>query len=174
MQAFFLKKYGSAAEAFELKEVAEAFPKEQEVRIDVEAFGLNFADVMARRGMYKEAPPLPCVIGYEVCGKISAVGKGVDSGQLGKRVIAFTRFGGYSQQIITPLLATVEIPENWEPGKATALATQYSTAWYASMIATTMREGDAVLINSAAGGVGTALMQIAVWKKCRICGTTVN
>ncbi len=171
MKAWVLTKYGKAEDAFSLQDMPEAAPKEGEVTIDVEAFGLNYADIMARRGMYRDAPPKPCVIGYEVCGRVQAVGPGVQDLQVGQRVAAFTRFGGYSQRVNTQADGTVPIPEDMPAGIALALTVQYVTAWFCAEDRVTLMEGDHVLIQAAAGGVGTALVQLCKRKGCYIYGT---
>lgn len=170
--AVFLVRYGKADIAFETREISVRDPGEGEIRIKASAFGLNYADVMARLGLYREAPPIPSVIGYEVHGKVDATGPGVPQAMLGSSVVSFCRFGGYSRHLVVPASAATDVPEEWPAGKGLALVTQYSTAWYASMIAATLRENEWVLINSAAGGVGTALLQLAKWKKCRIIGSS--
>src|SRR3954454_23666294 len=83
-----------------------------EVRIAVKAAGINFADVMARLGFYPDAPKLPCVVGYEVSGVIDAVGPGGDQKRLGQRVVAFTRFGGYSDVVCVPSLQAIPIADS--------------------------------------------------------------
>src|SRR5258708_29585162 len=83
-------------EVLEVREAQDPVPKDGEVRIRVRASGVNFADVMARLGFYRDAPPLPCVVGYEVAGTVDAVGKGVSDERIGERVGAFTRFGAFS------------------------------------------------------------------------------
>src|SRR5688572_25309160 len=99
--SYYLIKNGSAVDSFKLREENFAEPKESEVRIKVNAFGLNYADVLARQGLYKECPPLPCVIGYDVEGIIDAVGSRNSSYKIGDRVFALTRFGGYAQHACT-------------------------------------------------------------------------
>ncbi len=158
-QSIQLVKYGNPKEAFSFVSSAVPEPKADEVQISVARFGINFADVMSRNGLYKEAPPLPCVLGYEVVGEITKVGSNSPRQLLGKRVVAFTRFGGYSQHINTKYFAVVEIGD-YDGNKALCLATQYVTAYYMSHIARIIHEGDNVLIHSAAGGVGTALIQL--------------
>jgi len=158
-QSIQLIKYGEANQAFSFVELSITEPLDDEVQIEVERFGINYADAMAREGNYKEAPPLPCVLGYEVVGKISKLGKNSPAELLGKRVVAFTRFGGYSQCVNTKYFAVVEIGD-YDGNKALALATQYVTAYYMAFIATTVQKGDNVLIHAAAGGVGTALIQL--------------
>lgn len=91
-----VKAPSAAKDAFKLVEMPSFVDcKDNEVVIKVEAFGLNFADVLARKGLYRDCPPLPCVIGYEVCGRITMRGASVTALQVGDRVAAFTRFGGY-------------------------------------------------------------------------------
>ncbi|MBW7868387.1 MAG: zinc-binding dehydrogenase [Brumimicrobium sp.] len=159
MKAIQLVKYGNSAQAFKIIDVLLNEPKSDEVQIEVERFGLNYADVQARKGLYREAPPLPCVLGYEVVGKIVKVGKDVSQEWINKRVISFTRFGGYSQLVNSSYKAIVEIGD-YDGNKALCLATQYVTAYYMSHVATTIQKGDNVLIHAAAGGVGTALIQL--------------
>ena len=171
MKAIFLVKNGAANTAFEIRETPTPVPGYGEVLIKVEAFGLNFADVMARRGMYKEAPPKPCVLGYDVAGTIAATGEGVQHLQPGNRVTAMTRFGGYAEYAITQAQATAAIPGHMEATLATALATQYCTAYFAAAEMTSLHPGDQVLIQSGAGGVGSALIQYALHKGCTVFST---
>jgi len=167
MNAYYLTKYGTAEIAFEIRTHSISDLKPGEVKIKVEAFGLNYADVMARNKMYREAPPLPCVLGYEVVGEVTAVGDKSSHNLLGKRVVAFTRFGGYAQEAITKSNALAEIGE-MDAGKALALATQYVTAYYMVNVVTNVLEGEKVLVHSAAGGVGTALIQLLKLKGAEV------
>ncbi|MBA3901711.1 MAG: zinc-binding dehydrogenase, partial [Bacteroidetes bacterium] len=133
--------------------------------------GLNFADVLARNGLYKDAPPLPAVLGYEVVGRIEAFGESVKDFEIGDRVLAFTRFGGYAQFAVTDQSAVVKIPDNMNAGVAAALGTQYSTAYYGAYELVNLFPENHVLIHAAAGGVGTALVQLAKAKGCVVYGT---
>src|SRR5438270_13779265 len=81
------------------------------VRIAVAAAGINFADVMARMGLYPDAPKPPCVVGYEVAGTVLELGEGVDGLQPGQRVLAGTLFGGYSSQVVVPASDVVALPD---------------------------------------------------------------
>lgn len=171
MKAAFLINEGSAEEAFEIRETDMPSPSQGQVLIKVEAFGLNFADVMARLGHYKDAPEIPVVLGYDVVGTIESLGNGVKDFKPGQRVAAMTRFGGYAEYALTDARAMVAIPKDMEPGVATALVVQGSTAYYCAEEMVRLHEGDHVLIHAAAGGVGTLLVQIAKHRKCIVYGT---
>jgi NADPH2:quinone reductase len=172
MKAIYIVKHGNADEAFELRETPKPVPKPGEVLIKVEGFGLNFADVMARKGDYKDAPPIPSVIGYDVCGAVERVGSNVTNVVEGDRVTAMTRFGGYAEYAITDARAVAKIPALLPVPEATALTTQYCTAYYCAAELVNLFPGDKVLIHSAAGGVGSALLQYAKYKECEVFATT--
>ena len=89
-------------EKLQVREAPDPEPKPGEVRIRVRASGINFADILARKGLYPDAPPLPAVVGYEVSGSADAVGRGVDQALIGKDVVALTRFGGYADVVSVP------------------------------------------------------------------------
>jgi NADPH2:quinone reductase len=172
MKAAVLVRKGAASQAFEFREFPDPLPKEGEVLIDVELSGLNFADVMARLGLYPEAPPLPSILGYEVVGTVEALGPGAPSSlKRGERVIGFTRFGGYATRVIAKANGVVPVPESIDSASATALATQYGTAYFAAEEMVKLQKNDRVLIHAAAGGVGTALVQLARRRGCVIFGT---
>jgi NADPH:quinone reductase-like Zn-dependent oxidoreductase len=172
MKAIYIVKHGSADQAFEVRETPKPVPKPGEVLVKVEGFGLNFADVMARKGMYKDAPPIPSVIGYDVCGTIESVGSNVTDVAEGERVTAMTRFGGYAEYAITDARAVTRIPDSVNAAEATALTTQYCTAYFCAAEMVNLFAGDKVVIHSAAGGVGAGLVQYAKYKGCEIFATT--
>jgi NADPH2:quinone reductase len=171
MQAAFLVKYGDSASAFELRETKIPEPGPDEVRIKTEVFGLNFAEVAARRGYYREAPDLPFIPGYDIVGRIDKVGSQVDQNMVGKRVSALTRFGAYAEFCITKQLGVVEIPEDLDAAKAVAIGVQYCTAYYASCVLMNLFPKDKVLVHSGAGGVGGALIQFCKWKGATVYST---
>src|SRR5688500_17747857 len=105
MKAFFLVKNGTPHDSFELRDVPLPEVKPGEVRIRVTAFGLNYADVLARQGLYRECPPLPCIIGYDVEGEVDEVADDVVTCKKGDRVFALTRFGGYAEYAVTKEVA---------------------------------------------------------------------
>lgn len=169
MTGYYLVKNGNAQEAFEERKLQLADPGEGQVQIEVEAFGLNYADVMARMGLYRDAPPKPCILGYEVVGKVVKCGANVAQDQMGKRVLAFTLFGGYATHVNTRSDAAVSIGEM--PAEiATALATQYVTAEYMFYFKSVVQPNDRILIHAASGGVGTALVQMGLQEHCHITG----
>ena len=174
MKAFQLVKYGAPSSSV-FKEVEVEKPtllKDDELLVKVHAFGLNYADVMARKGLYKAAPALPCVLGYEVIGEIVAVKNTKNNEWMGKRVLAMTRFGGYAEYAKTVINGIVEIPKEISNGAALALATQYCTAYFALCHEIKLYPSETVLIHAASGGVGTALTQLAKWKGCKVIGLT--
>lgn len=171
MKAIFLKQKGAAETAFEIKETSiPELRDEDDILIKVEAFGLNYADVMARHGQYKEAPPLPAIIGYEVVGTVSAVNTKENEKLIGKRVVGFTRFGGYAEYALSKDYGIAVIDE-MDTGQALCIATQYVTAYYMAYVATNLFKGDRVLVHAGAGGVGTALIQLCKLKECHIVAT---
>lgn len=170
MKAVFLVKNGSAATAFEIRQVAIPVPKQDEVLVKVEAFGLNYAEVMARLGLYRDAPDLPFIPGYDCVGRVEVVGSSVSNNLVGKRIAAMARFGTYAEFCVVSKNALVEIGEEMEPGAATAIGVQFNTAYYFACEAINLFPGDKVLIHAAAGGVGTALVQLCLWKGCEVIG----
>lgn len=171
MKAAVLVKNGAANNAFQIREVPMPVIIKGELLIKVEAFGLNFADVMARRGSYKEAPPIPSILGYDVAGTIVQIGEGINTFKIGDRVAALTRFGGYAQYAKANVDAVMRLPHHLDTTIATALTTQYCTAVYAAGEMINLFPGNRVLIHAGAGGVGTALIQFAAYKKCEIFAT---
>ena len=154
--------------SFEMREVEIPAVKPGQVRIKVAAYGLNYADIMARQGLYRGCPPLPCVIGYDVEGVIDKVAPDVTGFKPGDKVFALTRFGGYAQYAVTQALAVSHLPSSTAEGMGCALATQCVTAYHAAVFLQTLLKGERVLIHAAAGGLGTALVQIALWRGCTV------
>lgn len=156
MKAVVLTKHGKGLDVLKIQEVDKPSISSGEVLIEVEGFGLNFADVMARNNLYKAAPPIPSVLGYEVVGNVV---KG-EPDLIGKRVLAFTRFGGYAQYAKADVRALVELSNDTPLGDALALGTQGATAWFAAFYNIKINKGDNVLVHSGAGGVGSILIQM--------------
>jgi NADPH:quinone reductase-like Zn-dependent oxidoreductase len=142
-----------------------------EVRIAVRAAGLNFADTMARLGLYPDAPKTPCVLGYEVAGEVESVGEGVADFAVGDRVMAGTRFGGQAELVTVPADQALPLPDRLSFEQGAAFPVNYGTAFAALILMGGMREGDRVLIHAAAGGVGIAATQLARNARAEIFGT---
>jgi NADPH:quinone reductase-like Zn-dependent oxidoreductase len=142
-----------------------------EVRVDVAAAGVNFADVMARVGLYQDAPKPPCVIGYEVSGTILEVGEGVSDFTPGQRVMAGTQFGGYASQVVVPSNDVVPLPDRLSFEQGAAVPVNYGTAWAGLIGFGSLQPGERVLVHAAAGGVGIAATQIAKRQGAEVYGT---
>ncbi|MEA2340377.1 MAG: hypothetical protein QOG11_454 [Solirubrobacteraceae bacterium] len=141
------------------------------VRIEVAAAGVNFADVMARIGLYPDAPPPPCVLGYEVAGTVAEAGEGVTAVAVGDRVVAGTRFGGYAEQVVVPASDVVPLPDELSFEEGAAIPVNYATAWAGLLGYGSLRAGERVLIHAAAGGVGIAATQLAKAAGAEVWGT---
>jgi NADPH:quinone reductase-like Zn-dependent oxidoreductase len=142
-----------------------------EVRIGVAAAGINFADVMARMGLYADAPKPPCVVGYEVAGTILELADDVDGLTHGQRVVAGTKFGGYASQVVVPANDVVALPDELSFEQGAAIPVNYATAWAGLVGYGSLQPGERVLIHSAGGGVGIAATQIAKRFGAEVYGT---
>jgi synaptic vesicle membrane protein VAT-1 len=159
MRAIWIKKYGGP-DVLEIREQADPTPKAGEVRVRVRACGLNFAELMAREGLYPDAPKPPCVVGYEASGVIDALGDGVTEPRIGTAVIALTRFGGHAEALCVPAGQTRPLPDGMSFEEGAALPLVYVTAYHMLFRVTQLRPGVRVLIHMAAGGVGLAAIQL--------------
>jgi NADPH:quinone reductase-like Zn-dependent oxidoreductase len=160
MRVVVITKHGGP-DVLKVEERADPSLGPGEVRIDVAACGINFADVMARIGIYPDAPKPPCVIGYEVAGTILELGEGVENLSHGQRVLAGTKFGGYATQVVVPANDVVPLPDELSFEQGAAIPVNYATAWAGLIGYGNLQPGERVLINAAAGGVGIAATQIA-------------
>jgi NADPH:quinone reductase-like Zn-dependent oxidoreductase len=142
-----------------------------QVAVDVAAAGVNFADVMARIGLYPDAPEPPCVVGYEVAGTVAEVGAGVEGVEVGQRVFSGTRFGGYAERVVIPASHAVPLPAGMSFEQATAIPVNYATAWAGLIRYGGLWPGERVLIHAAAGGVGIAATHIAREQGAEVWGT---
>jgi NADPH:quinone reductase-like Zn-dependent oxidoreductase len=146
-------------------------PKPGQLQVAVRAAGVNFADHLARVGLYPDAPKLPAVVGYEVAGTVTAVGDGVDGGRVGERVLAGTRFGGYAEIVNVAASDSVVLPDALSFEQGAAVPVNYATAWAALHGYGSLRRGERVLIHAAAGGVGIAAVQFAKAAGAEVHGT---
>jgi synaptic vesicle membrane protein VAT-1 len=146
--------------ALEVRETVDPEPGPGQVRIRVRAAGLNFAEVMAAQGLYPDAPKPPCVVGYEVAGVIDALGAGTQGHQAGQRVLALTHFGGHADVVCVPTGQVLPMPEAMSFTEAAAIPVNYLTAYHMLFRVAAVRAGERVLVHMAAGGVGTAVLQL--------------
>lgn len=157
-------------EALSLEDVPDPSPGPGQVVVEVEAIGLNYAEVLSRKGLYGWAPNRPYVPGMECAGRIVALGEGVDPAREGERVICGMKNGAYAERVVMtapralPALAGFGAEEN------AAFAVNFMTAWVSLVEMARLRVTDRVGITAAAGGVGTAAVQIAVARGCRVLG----
>jgi NADPH:quinone reductase-like Zn-dependent oxidoreductase len=170
MRAVVITKHGGP-EVLAVQEQPDPELGAGEVRIEVAAVGINFADVMARMGLYQDAPPTPCVVGYEVAGTILELGDGVEGLIPGQRVLAGTLFGGYASQVVVPAGDVVPLPEQLSFEQGAAVPVNYATAWAGLVGYGVLEAGERVLVHSAGGGVGIAATQIAKKLGAEVYGT---
>ncbi|KAI8057753.1 alcohol dehydrogenase zinc-binding domain protein [Syncephalis plumigaleata] len=154
-----------------IKEVADPTPSANEVLVAVEAAGINFADILAWKGLYPDAPAFPCVVGYEVAGRVIALGDNVDSSWKDAEIVALTRFGGYSEKVVVPVGQLCRKPASLSFVEAASIPVAYLTAWMLLMVQGGLRENDTVLIQNAGSGVGLAAIDIARHVGARSIGT---
>jgi len=160
VRALVITKHGPP-EVLKVEERPDPEPGPGEVRVRVRAAGINFADTAARMGIYPDAPKPPCVVGYEFAGEVESVGEGVTSPAIGDRVMGGCRFGGYAELVVTPAVNALPLPDDWSFEEGAALPVVYGTAYAALVRYGSVLEGERVLIQAAAGGVGTAATQLA-------------
>ncbi len=169
MKQIWIPKIGGP-EVLQLQDAPDPEAKSGEVRIRVKAAGINFADLLARQGLYPDAPKLPAVVGYEVAGVVDQMGAGVEF-KVGDRVGAITRFGGYSDTVVVPNAFVFPLPPKLSFEQAAAIPVNYLTAWLMLVQQGNVQKGDKVLIHAAAGGVGQAALQICRWRGAEVFGT---
>jgi NADPH:quinone reductase-like Zn-dependent oxidoreductase len=163
--------YPGGANSLKITEFKTPVCKNDEVLIEVKAFGLNFADIMARNGLYQDAPPMPFTPGYEVSGIVKETGENVKNFKKGDKVLAFVLFGGYAEYAVANELLCFHLPEDMTYAQGASIPVNFLTAYHCLFNTGTLFEGSKVLIQAAAGGVGLAAVQLAKIRKCVIFGT---
>jgi 2-desacetyl-2-hydroxyethyl bacteriochlorophyllide A dehydrogenase len=168
-----IDKYGPAS-TLHLRDLVPRAPGDDEVAIDVAYSGVNFADIQMRLGLYPDAPKKPFVPGYEVSGKITAVGKNVRELRVGDPVMAGTYFGGYASSVTLPASQVFKLPANGDLVEAAATPVAFFTAQLAMLEMARVRAGDKVLIECATGAVGVAAIQMAKHFGATVTGLTTS
>jgi NADPH:quinone reductase-like Zn-dependent oxidoreductase len=171
MRALVLAKHGPPEEALELREWPDPVVEEGQLLIEVRAAGLNFADIVARVGLYPDAPKTPSVMGYEVAGIVQEVGPGVSGFARGQRVIAATRFTGFAEKVVADAKNVLPLPDGMSFEQGAAIPVNYGTAYAAIGLMACVRPGETVLVHAAAGGVGIAALQLLRERGAVVIGT---
>jgi NADPH:quinone reductase-like Zn-dependent oxidoreductase len=170
MRQMVIPRHGGA-DVFEAREAPDPIPGTGEIRIRVRAAGINFSDILARIGLYPDAPKPPVVVGYEVAGIVDAVGPGVTNPHEGDRVVALTRFGGYADYVVVPASQAYRFPDRLSDAEAAAVPVTYLTAAIALYRMAALTSGETVLVHNAGGGLGIAATQLARLRRATIIGT---
>ncbi|MEW5929784.1 MAG: zinc-binding dehydrogenase [Gemmatimonadota bacterium] len=169
MRAIVLDQHGGP-EVLRVGTIPEPAPGAGEVRVRVEAIGVNFAEVLSRRGLYGWAPALPYTPGMEATGTIDALGPGVEGRAAGERVIVGAQHGTYAEKVVVPERQALPAIPGYSVEENAAVAVNYLTAWVSLVEMARLRPTDRVLVTAAAGGVGTAAVQIASRFGCATVG----
>lgn len=157
----------------EYLEFPDVQPKAGEICIAVQASGVNYADCAVRWGLYESAKRFvgyPITPGFEVAGTIAAIGEGVDGWEIGNKVFAVSFFGGYATRLCVPSHQVWRIPEGWSMAQAAGFPAVFFTAYHALFQQMQLRAGMKILVHSAAGGVGGALLQLGKIAGCEMAG----
>jgi NADPH:quinone reductase-like Zn-dependent oxidoreductase len=170
MRQAVITRYGPP-EVFEIRDADDPTTGDGDVRIRVRAAGINFADVLARLGLYPDAPKPPVVVGYEVAGTIDRIGRNVTGFSEGDRVVALTRFGGYSETVVVPAGQVFHFPDHLSDAEAAAVPVNYLTAALALYRMAALAPHETVLVHNAGGGVGIAATQLARLRRATVIGT---
>ncbi len=170
MRQVWIPKAGEP-EVLQVREAPDPEPRAGELRVRVEASGVNFADIMGRMGIYPDLPKMPVVVGYEVGGRVDKVGGGVDASWVGKDVFAMTRFGGYSDVVCVPEAQLFERPASMSAAEGAAIPVNYYTAYQLIIAMGGLKAHETVLVHSAGGGVGIAAIQLAKHIGATVIGT---
>ena len=170
MRQVIVAGYGGT-DQLRIRETPDPAPGVGQVRIRVRAAGVNFADVLARQGLYPDAPKPPCVVGYEVSGVVDAAGPRAGADWVGREVFAMTRFGGYADTVVVAEGQVFGKPASLSHEQAATLPVNYLTAWQLLVVMGALSPDETVLIHNAGGGVGLAAIDVAVHIGARILGT---
>ena len=170
MRQIYITGYGGP-EKLQIRESPDPQPKGNELRIRVKASGINFADILARQGLYPDAPKAPCVVGYEVSGSVDAAGPNARQDWIGRDAFALTRFGGYADTVVVPETQLFAKPDSLSHEQCAAIPVNYLTVWQLLVVMGSLSADETVLIHNAGGGVGLAAIDVARHIGARIFGT---
>ncbi|RRR95870.1 NADPH:quinone oxidoreductase family protein [Glycomyces terrestris] len=169
MRAWRVFSHGEPSVVMALAPVPVPEPAPGEVLIRTRAVAVNFPDVLLARGMYQERPPIPFTPGIELCGEVAALGDGVDSVAVGQRVVA-TAIGVMAEYAAVPAWSVHSAPDSLDDAAASAFLIAYQTAWFGLHQRAALQSGETLLVNAAAGGVGTAACQLGAAAGATVIG----
>jgi len=172
MKAWQVTRLGEPADVLSLEEVEAPAPGPGEVRVRVRATAANFPDVLMIRGQYQVQPPLPFVPGVEICGDVVAIGEGLTHLEVGQRVagMASMPHGGFAEEALLQGLFAMPVPEKVSDEHAASLTIAYQTGWFGLHRRAHLQEGEWLLVHAAAGGVGSAAVQLGKAAGARVIG----
>lgn len=170
MKKIILTKLGGP-ESLEIQDAEIPEPGDNEIQVKVSKAGVAFAEVEMRHGRYPKAPKLPYTPGYDICGIVTKTGKSVEGFNVGDKVVALIQFGGYAEYAIADANLAVTIPQSADSTEAAALGLNYISAYQMLTKFRGNEKGGSIVVHSAAGGTGTALIQIAKNMGLKIYGT---
>ncbi|MEX2666550.1 zinc-binding dehydrogenase [Candidatus Uabimicrobium amorphum] len=171
MKQILISRHGNSSV---LETIEKPLPKieDNEVQIDVKAIGINFSDILIRKGLYPNTPELPCVVGYEVSGVVEHVGRNVDKKWVGQSVIALTPLSGYATKVVVAQQYVFPKPECLTFQEAASIPVVYLTAYQLLVVMGGLRKDESILIHNVGGGVGLAALNIALHIGAKTYGTS--
>lgn len=169
MKAILLKRSGKPG-VLKLQEVADPVPAKGEALVRLHYTGINYAEILSRKGLYGWAVQRPYIPGMEGSGIIETVGKDVDARRVGQRVMVGAQYGCYAERIAVPAERAIPAPEQYSMEESAAFLVNFMTAWVSLFSLAKLRNSERVLITAAAGGVGTAAVQLAAKSGCEVYG----
>jgi len=173
VKAVLLTKHGKPA-TLRVADAPLPQPGANQVRVKIQTFGINYAEILSRKGIYGWAPKRPYILGMEAFGQIDAVGKRAEHRRIGEKVIVGAQYGCYAEYIAVPEPQALPAIDYYSPEENAAFAVNYMTAWVSLFKMARLQPTDRVLIQAAAGGVGTAAVQLAKHFGCTVYGTAGN
>ncbi len=153
-----------------VSDLPDPVPGPGEVRVRLAYSGLNYAEILSRKGLYTWAPKRPYILGMEGAGTVDAVGDGVDPTLVDRRVMVGTQYGCYAVKVVVPEQRAIPAIESFTMEENAAFPVNYLTAWVALAQLARLGEGEKLIVTAAAGGVGTAAVQLAVALGCEVYG----
>jgi len=169
MRAYTLKRSGKPS-VLKITDIPAPKPQENEVSVKMNYIGINYAEIMSRKGLYSWAPKRPYILGMEGSGIIEDVGEGVEKSRIGQEVMVAAQYGCYAENVVVPEQQAIPAFEGYSMQESAAFLVNYMTAWAALFELAKVQKDDKVLITAAAGGVGTAAIQLAASLGCAVYG----